>query len=206
MSLFHELLSRGGPVMWPLSALSVFALAVAIERAWVMARFSWRLRRGRARLEAVRTALGEGDRERAELAARTAGPAGECFAEALADGDLPLEDAAQIAAEKRVRALKRRLPVLDTTITLAPLLGILGTVTGIISSFHLISGGGAGDPAAVSGGIAEALLTTAAGLVISIVALLPYNALCAAVSGIAAELGHELDRLIAAGKKGNGTC
>ncbi|MBQ7252391.1 MAG: MotA/TolQ/ExbB proton channel family protein, partial [Kiritimatiellae bacterium] len=154
----------------------------------------------------VRAALAAGDRAEAETAARAAGPAGECFAEALADGDMPLEDAARIAAEKRLRGLKRRLAFLDTTITLAPLLGILGTVTGIISSFHLIAGGEAGDPAAVSGGIAEALLTTAAGLVIAIAALLPYNALCNAATGITAELGHQLDRLVAGEKRGSGRC
>jgi biopolymer transport protein ExbB len=206
MSLFRELIERGGPVMWPLVALSVLAVAVVVERTWILARFSWRLRRGGKRLAAVRAALAAGDRAAAETAARAAGPAGECFAEALSDGDLPLEDAAQIAAEKRLRALKRRLAFLDTTITLAPLLGILGTVTGIISSFRLFAGGNAGDPAAVSGGIAEALLTTAAGLVIAIMALLPYNALCNAVGGIASSLAHELDRLVAAAKKGSGRC
>ena len=73
--------------------------------------------------------------------------------------------------------MKRYLSVLDTIITAAPLLGILGTVSGIIISFDLLGDAGIEDPKAVTGGIAQALITTATGLSIAIVTLLPYNAL-----------------------------
>ena len=70
------------------------------------------------------------------------------------------------------------MPTLSTIITVAPMLGILGTVLGIISSFQLLSDPGAAtDPRSVSQGIAEALITTAVGLVIAILTLFPYNAL-----------------------------
>ena len=73
------------------------------------------------------------------------------------------------------RRKNRNMVVLDTIITLAPLLGILGTVLGIIDSFDLLGAGGARDPMAVTGGIARALITTATGLTIAILTLIPYN-------------------------------
>ena len=71
--------------------------------------------------------------------------------------------------------LKKRLTILDTIITLAPLLGLLGTITGMISSFGIMSEAGLGQPHAVTGGVAEALIATAAGLLIAILSLVPYN-------------------------------
>ena len=75
-----------------------------------------------------------------------------------------------------ISRLGKRLSILDTMVTLAPMLGILGTVTGIIGSFHLLGTAEAGaDPASVSVGIAEALVTTATGLIVSMTALVPFN-------------------------------
>jgi biopolymer transport protein ExbB len=89
--------------------------------------------------------------------------------------DVALQDSLTAAAEREIASLRQRLSILDTIITLAPLLGILGTVTGIIRSFQLLSTGGIQDPTAVTGGIAEALITTAAGLIVSICTLIPFN-------------------------------
>ncbi|MHC4945894.1 MAG: MotA/TolQ/ExbB proton channel family protein, partial [Planctomycetota bacterium] len=79
------------------------------------------------------------------------------------------------------RRMSRFMMVLDTIITLAPLLGILGTVMGIIDSFDLLGQKGARDPMAVTGGIARALITTATGLGIAILTLIPYNFFRAAI-------------------------
>ncbi len=84
--------------------------------------------------------------------------------------------------------MKRGLSVLDTIITLSPLLGILGTVAGIIISFDLLGAAGLEDPTAVTGGIAQALITTATGLAIAIVALLPYNTLTRKVEKVTRHL------------------
>ena len=76
---------------------------------------------------------------------------------------------------RSVAKMRRGMNVLDTVITVAPMLGIIGTVTGIIASFESLAIAGVGDPKAVIGGIAEALITTATGLVISVGTLFPYN-------------------------------
>jgi len=90
--------------------------------------------------------------------------------------------------ERTERRLARGMLWLDTTVTVAPMLGILGTVLGIIDSFQLLSGEGPPDPAAVSAGIAEALVSTALGLVVAISALLPFNWLRGRVLAALAEI------------------
>lgn len=87
-----------------------------------------------------------------------------------------------------IEQTRRGLTVLDTVITLAPLLGILGTVSGIISSFELLGEMGIQDPKAVTSGIAQALLTTAAGLTIAIITLIPYNAFVRKTEKLTAQL------------------
>jgi len=86
-----------------------------------------------------------------------------------------LAKALEVAAQAEIPVLKKRLTILDTIITLAPLLGLLGTITGMISSFGIMSEAGLGQPHAVTGGVAEALIATAAGLLIAILTLVPYN-------------------------------
>jgi biopolymer transport protein ExbB len=93
----------------------------------------------------------------------------------LVHRDYSLSKAMEMAAMDEVKRMRRYLPVLDTIITAAPLLGILGTVIGIIHSFDMLGTAGIQDPQAVTSGIAQALITTAAGLVIAILTLFPYN-------------------------------
>jgi biopolymer transport protein ExbB len=93
------------------------------------------------------------------------------------------------AANLELKRWNRGLPALDTVITLAPLLGLLGTVTGMIGAFGLLGSQTLDAPAAITGGIAEALIATAFGLVIAIVALIPFNYLNAALE----ERRHELE-------------
>jgi biopolymer transport protein ExbB len=83
--------------------------------------------------------------------------------------------AMETAAADEMERMRRYLVVLDTMITVAPLLGIFGTVLGIISSFDLLGRSGIQDPSAVTGGIAQALITTASGLGIAILSVFPYN-------------------------------
>jgi biopolymer transport protein ExbB len=80
-----------------------------------------------------------------------------------------------MAAAEEMKGMKKYLNILDTMITLTPLLGILGTVTGIIKSFEILGSAGIERPQAVTAGIAQALITTATGLAIAIFTLIPYN-------------------------------
>ena len=97
------------------------------------------------------------------------------LAYALTHRERSFSEAMLRSANWELKRFNRGLTILDTTITLAPLLGLLGTVTGMIRSFGMLGGAELGAPAAISGGIAEALIATAFGLGIAITALLPFN-------------------------------
>jgi biopolymer transport protein ExbB len=92
--------------------------------------------------------------------------------------------------------LDGHLPVLATMVTVAPLLGLLGTISGLIKVFHVISGGAIGDAAALSQGIAEALITTFTGLCIAIPFLVIYNSLSGRVEGLLNEIELRVTELL----------
>ena len=85
------------------------------------------------------------------------------------------EKAMEAAGLAELAAMKRGLPMLDTIITLGPLLGLLGTIIGMIDSFGIMAESGLGQPHAVTGGVAEALICTAAGIFVAVTTLVPYN-------------------------------
>ena len=89
--------------------------------------------------------------------------------------DFSMSKAMESAATEQLRGMGRFMGILDTMITVAPLLGILGTVIGIIDSFEILGNAGIEDPRAVTAGIAQALITTAAGLGIAIFSVFPFN-------------------------------
>jgi len=170
----RTVMERGGWAMWPLLALSLVAVTLSVERLlfWSAAH-----RPGRgAWLARVAAALREGRREEARKLCAAGGSFYGTFAIGLLD-----RGATEAAAMELVEAVRPRIErfgaALSTIITAAPLLGILGTVTGIIESFRLLAGEAStdlADPTQIAGGIAEALLTTAAGLVVAVAALFPY--------------------------------
>ncbi|MEX2222521.1 MAG: MotA/TolQ/ExbB proton channel family protein [Candidatus Rokuibacteriota bacterium] len=166
-----QMLAKGGPVMIPLVVCSVVALAVVIERLG----FWWR----QGDLRAAERALELAERgkldEALEVArgARTA--TARVVAAGLAERQAPPTAAMEAAAQAEMRRLRSYLPVLDTIITLSPLLGLLGTVTGMIAAFGILSTTGMNQPTAITGGVAEALIATAAGLAVAIATLVPYN-------------------------------
>lgn len=168
----RDLIERGGPVMWPLLALSLASVALIIERAvyWISAhrpgRAQWVLDvadRLRAGDEAGVRAIIARDRSIYARVVRS-------ILAAPRHDDLAVD-----ITERYRREVERFATSLSTIITAAPLLGILGTVTGIIRSFDLLGQTRhIADIESVASGIAEALITTAFGLVIALVALFPF--------------------------------
>jgi biopolymer transport protein ExbB len=168
-----DLFLRGGPIMWPILVACLVAVAVVGERILWWMHFT-RLRDPR-RLGAVFAAVEEGALDAALRECRgSADPAIKMIEAGLQNYPTSVEEAMQVVATDEVENAGRFLPVMDTLVTLAPLLGLLGTVTGIMGSFSSI---GSAELAVekVTGGIGEALIATAAGLGIAITMLLPCN-------------------------------
>ena len=169
-----DLFIKGGPVMYPLLACSVLALTVIIERAFFW--FKEDLRRNQALVDSVLELcrLGNWEQVRKEVTGSR-----DYVVRILVNGILHREfsmgKAMETAAGDEIQRMRRYLVVLDTMITIAPLLGIFGTVTGIITSFELLGTSGIQNPQAVTAGIAQALITTAAGLAIAIPSVFAYN-------------------------------
>ncbi len=167
-----EIIERGGWVMWPLLAVSMVSLAVTLERSW----FWWRLHSDRetARYRKLLNALRNGDRSRAaDLLEQPGGVYDQLVKRMLEDG--PDDSIALESIEDLRTHTDRFSSLLSSIVTASPMLGILGTVSGIIESFELLGGTRTlVDPRDVSAGIGEALITTAGGLVIALATLFPY--------------------------------
>ncbi|MFN0241941.1 MAG: MotA/TolQ/ExbB proton channel family protein [Planctomycetota bacterium] len=170
-----DIFVQGGPIMWPLLLSSILALGVVLERFVFLMRE--RMRRDPKALESFFAAIGQGDIDTAiRIGKETKFFVVRALGYALAHRETSLANAILYAQAQELKRFQRGVSVLDTVITLAPLLGLLGTVTGMMGSFSLI-GGDLGAPGAITGGIAEALIATAFGLGIAITALLPFNLL-----------------------------
>lgn len=174
----REVFVLGGWVMYPLLALSLVSLALCFERAAFWLRTHGRAQRRRTAAIAARLRRGETG-EAAALAEHDRSVYGWFARELIAEGSGP----GRAVSEAGVRELveEARGPIerfgvfLSTVITAAPMLGILGTVTGIIQSFGLLGGESVlEDPSLVAGGIAQALYTTVFGLVVALLTLFPY--------------------------------
>jgi biopolymer transport protein ExbB len=177
--MFDRLFTAGGVVMWPLLGFSILAIALIIERAIFWTRLNKRQRRvirevlNLYRLENIVSAI-ERLKQNADL------PMARIFLAAL-ELDRPTPEEFRLALESEAQAeipvLKRFNTIFETIISVAPLLGLLGTVLGLITSFASlnIANVGASQTAGVTGGISEALVSTASGLVVAIFTLLFAN-------------------------------
>lgn len=186
---FHYLL-QGGLVMWPLFACAIISVAVMIERAIVINRAG---HDNDQLVEQVRSQLQQGQvSEALAQCEQSPGPVGQLLASAIRNRHLDadaIERSLEELAMRETPVLYKRLGVLDTIITIAPLLGLFGTVTGMISSFHIVgAASGLNNTAGISGGVAEALIATATGLLIAIVTLVGYNYLTEKVKQVIAEM------------------
>ncbi|MFZ0132697.1 MAG: MotA/TolQ/ExbB proton channel family protein [Desulfobacterales bacterium] len=177
----------GGPVMYPLLLCSLISLTVIIERA-----FFWltiRKQASPALLNDVMTLCESGDWE--AVRHKTAGTK-DFIIKIIITGILhrrySMIKAMEASAADELKRMGRYMGVLDTMITVAPLLGILGTVIGIIQSFDVLGTAGIEHPEIVTAGIAQALITTAAGLGIAILTVLPFNYFNSLIEGAAIQI------------------
>lgn len=170
----YEIFLSGGPVMWPLLACSLVVMTVVLERCFFW--LSIERKRNRRLMDEVLAVAESGGwdliREKTE---RTEDHVIRVLIVGILHRDFDMGRAMEAEADRVIQRMQRFMPLLDTMITVAPLLGILGTVLGIISSFKMLGAGPVADPKLVTAGIAQALVTTAAGLTIAIVAVIPYN-------------------------------
>ncbi len=192
-----DLILSGGPVLVAIVAVSLYALYVFLARFLKLSRERTDSDRLMARVNA---AVRERDLD-AALAACEAhgGPVARVLAAALARlpyGRSAVDAAFQEASLEEEQRLARGLRPLATVAQIAPLMGLLGTVTGMIIAFAEISQQGTGDPAALADGIGQALVTTAAGLIVAIPTLIGQNVLASRVDGILLEIERRREELM----------
>lgn len=184
-----ELLAKGGFVMYPLLLAALVALTVIFERFYV---FHTKYQTPPEVVDQALQKIAAGDLAEAErLCQQHPTPVGSVLSAGIRNFGNPVEHmelAMKNQAEKWVPALERRIEVVDTVITAAPLMGLLGTITGMMGSFRVLSEKGVNEPNAITGGVAEALIATATGLVIALICLLAYNYLTAKIKNLVYEL------------------
>ena len=187
-----EALRFGGAMVWPLLALAVIAFAIVADKLYV---YQTRTRLPVALVELIET---YGFRwEDVEKRIAGLGPqsyVGTFLHVIVSNRTHPawwVESSASDEASLLEKSLGRWLWVLDTVVTAAPLLGLLGTIIGMVQSFKLFGASGLVDPGGVTGGVAEALIATALGLCVAVVALFAYNFF----SDRQAKLMDEMERL-----------
>jgi len=174
---FMGLMQQGGMVMWVLLVFSIVAVAVIIERAFVLHKARINVNEFLAK---IRKALivNRSLRDAVKICEQYQGPVASIMKAGLLKYGQPKEDVEKTienAALYEMGRLERRLVILATTANVAPLLGFFGTVTGMMKSFDALARAGLSNPGLVAIGIKEALVTTAAGLFIAIPVQLAYN-------------------------------
>ena len=196
-----EFMQKGGPIMWPILLCSVISFAIVIER-WLklrqeqidtkafMEQISKSLKRNK-----VMEALDQCD--------RTGGPIATILKAGILKHDRPrneIREAIEDASIHEVPRLERNLPVLATVAHVAPLLGLLGTVTGLVEAFQVIESKATAlnpvNPGDLAGGIWEALLTTVFGLMVAIPTYVAYNYLVSRVDGFVLDMERSATDLL----------
>ena len=192
-----EIVIAGGWVMVPIILCSVVAAAIILERLWT--------------LQPKRVVPADLSRQVWEWVSgnqlnhqhlqelRASSPLGQILAASLASRQqdrATLKEIVEDTGRHVVHDLERYLNTLGTIAAVSPLLGLLGTVTGMIRTFSALMSGGTGDPASLAGGISEALITTEAGLMVAIPALIAYRYLRGRVDALVVQMEKEAIALV----------
>lgn len=186
-----DLFIKGGPVMWPILFCSIIALAVFLERIWVLQAKNVIPQRllsnvkdlvERGKISEARALCDADNSSISKILTAALGTA-------YATKD-ELKEAVEEAGKREIRLLEKRVGILGVIAGVGPLLGLLGTVTGMIRTFEVISVIGTGDSGKLAGGISEALITTEFGLFVAIPALVAHR-IC---TSKAENLTHEMEQ------------
>lgn len=200
-----EFFYRGGPVMYPLLFCSLLSLTLIIERLifWIREE----RKRDEKLLMKFMDLIEKNDFTAAkDLTKDTHDYVIRVLVCGIVHRDFSLRDALQMSADTETGRMRKYLPILDTMITLAPLLGILGTVIGIIRSFNMLGAIGVENPGMVTAGIGQALITTAFGLIIAIFALIPFNYFQSKINAAVSEMekyGTNLEIIVEKNRNGS---
>ncbi len=185
-----ELACKGGIIMIPLLLLSLLSIYIFFERLQVIRRAA---REDNTFMERIKDYIHEGDIDSAlKLCKKTNTPYSRLIAKGISRLGRPMNDvlvAIENVGNIEIAKLEKGFPWLATTAAGAPMLGFLGTVTGMVKAFYnMASAGNSADISTLSGGIYEALVTTVAGLIVGIIALFAYNYLVSRVDGVMNQL------------------
>lgn len=200
MQAYHaiwEVLRAGGSWVYPILALAALAAFLAVDKTIVF----WRYARLPSDILQLVETYGFAWEE---LEKKLSGlPAGNYFRRfflvILENRDKPawwVESRAADEATLIEKSLAKRLWLIETVVTAAPLIGLLGTISGMIGSFRVFGGNGQIDPSAVTGGVAEALISTALGIFVALLALFTFNYYSALLAGVLGEVERLGTRLI----------
>jgi biopolymer transport protein ExbB len=193
-----SILVSGGPVMIPIALCALIATVIIIERVM----FFMDIRRGEKNLlPRIRSSIDKGHYDEAMAICDTVeGPASRLMKTGIAYreyGEASIKEAVMNQANREVPRLERYLSTLGTIANISTLLGLLGTVTGNIQAFGVLGDMGTmGNPSVLAGSIAQALVTTAAGLVVSIPAVIFYNYFIAEVNRMVTEMEASVSDLV----------
>lgn len=192
-----ELVRSGGWLMLPIILCSIIAIAITIERFWSLKPSKIAPKNA---LTEVWNKLKSNELDSANLRElRLSSPLGQILAAGLVNsksGREIMTESIEQAASHVIHELERYLNTLGTIAAITPLLGLLGTVFGMIKVFSEIMIQGTGDASVLAGGISQALFTTAAGLCVAIPALIFYRMFTRRVAGLVVELERESIKLI----------
>ena len=196
-----DMIQKGGPVMWPILLCSIFALAIIIEKIWYLRKV--KIDTQDFLLRIIEKMKRHETKEALEICDKTKSPISNMLKAGILKYDRPraqIVEAIEDASLYEIPRIEKNLPALATIAHVSPLLGLLGTVTGMVRCFQTIQTKTVAfqsvSPGDLAGGIWEALLTTVAGLVVAIPTFVAYNYLVSTINHFILEMERASTELV----------